>query len=227
MIYFLLGSCLGSFLCVVAQRVPLQQDFIFSRSKCDSCQKVLRPWEMIPLFSCLLLKFRCQRCGGKIPAAFWLAELIYGGLFYFCWLQPTLKEKLIALLWLTTVFLLSLTDWFYFIVEPKILYPLHALLWGMMLYFKQPFYWTTVGTVVLLAAVLLVTLKDSMGLGDWLLLGLWAPWLSPLEFSQLLFAASSCALVFFGLYFLIQKKRLQRLPFVPFLSLGLLLVYFI
>lgn len=227
MFCFFIGSCFGSLLCVIAQRVPLKKDFITTRSQCDHCNNTLRFWELIPIFSYLFLGFRCQRCGRRIPVITWLIEIIYGGIFYFCWVQPTSSMQLIAFLWLTTATLLSLTDYFYFLVEPKILYPLHLLLWSIMFYFHQPFYLSTLSLLMILGVFFWFSLRDSMGMGDWLLLGLWVPWLTIEQFSLLLFVASVSALgVFFVNYFL-QKTHFQRLPFVPFLSLGLFVAYFL
>ncbi|MGX7197863.1 prepilin peptidase [Enterococcus olivae] len=227
MFYFLIGSCLGSFFCVVAQRVPLKQSFLFSRSRCDHCQQSLRSWELIPIVSSLLLRFRCQRCGQSFSRVIWLAELVYGGIFYYCWLQSAFSDQLIAWIWLTTVFLLSLTDLFYLTVEPKFLYPGHALLWGICLYLQLPFYWETLGITLMLAVFFWLYLHYSMGLGDLLLLICWAPWLSPQEFSQLLLTASLLALMAFALHWFIQRERIKQLPFVPFLSVALFLVYFL
>lgn len=227
MIYFLLGSCLGSFLCVVAQRLPLKQDFIFSRSCCDHCRKTLRFWELIPIISGLFLCFHCKRCGKRISFISWLVEIIYGGIFYFCCTQSSTFMQFIALVWLTAATLLSLTDYFYFLVEPKILYPLHLLLWGGMFYFHQPFYVSTFLLLVILGIFFWFSLRDSMGMGDWLLLAFWVPWLTLEQFSLLLFVASLSALIVFLGNYLFRKQPPQRLPFVPFLSLGLFVAYFL
>lgn len=226
MFIFLIGSIFGSFLCVMAQRVPLKQSFVFSRSKCDHCQQALRFWEMIPIFSSLFLRFRCRRCGQRFSRLLFLSEIIYGGILTFCWLQPTRIEQGIALIWLTTLFLLSLTDLFYLTVEPKILYIGHGLLWGVCFYTQQPFYWETIGMLLFIGFIYLAYLKNSMGLGDLLLLTCWAPWLTPSDFSLMLLTASILALMVFGGCFLL-KRSLKQLPFVPFLSLGVFLVYFL
>ena len=67
MLLFYFGCCLGSFLMVVATRLPIGEDFLVSRSHCHHCQKTLRFYELIPLFSILFMKFRCSACQKRIP----------------------------------------------------------------------------------------------------------------------------------------------------------------
>ncbi|GEN92383.1 hypothetical protein TK11N_24870 [Tetragenococcus koreensis] len=66
-------------------------------------------------------------------------------------------------------------------------------------------------------------------MGDLLLLLFWVPWLSPMEIAQLLFVASLTALITYLVISLTTSKQIKtlQLPFVPFLSLGLLIVHFL
>ncbi|KAF1301205.1 prepilin peptidase [Enterococcus saccharolyticus] len=226
MLIFFIGTCLGSFLCVVAQRVPQKKSFMLSRSQCDHCQQVLRSWELIPLLSAVLLRFRCQRCKVRFSSISWWAELIYGGLLLFIWQQPTLSAKLITGVWLTTAFLLTLTDLFYWLVEPRLLYPLHGLLWWIMFYQNQEFHWETLAIVGVLASSLSLFYQHAIGLGDLILLLLWSPWLTLNQFALLVLVASASAIVIFCGYAILRITQI-RLPFVPFLSFGLFVAYFL
>ena len=60
----LLAPVVGSFLGVVARRVPDRREFIWSRSRCESCGAVLAARDMVPLLSWLALRGHCRRCGG-------------------------------------------------------------------------------------------------------------------------------------------------------------------
>lgn len=40
-LYFIIGCCIGSFLCLVAQRLPQGHSIIYPRSHCVNCQHVL------------------------------------------------------------------------------------------------------------------------------------------------------------------------------------------
>ena len=223
MLLFLIGSCLGSFFCLVAQRLPLKRDFLYTRSVCDSCQQSLRFWEMIPLFSSLCLRFRCSRCKQSFSKLLFVAEITYGLLFFFCGTYLSGIEQVLGFFWLTILFILSFTDLFYYLVEPNLLYFGHAIVWLFNLYTQQAFYYSTVLIFLMLVAYYLFHLKDSMGLGDIILIGCWSPWLSPIEFSLLLLLASSLGL----LVLLVLKKMKHPLPFVPFLSFSFFLIYFV
>ena len=48
---FIIGACLGSFFLVVGKRLPINEDVLFSRSRCDKCKKELKWYDLIPIFS--------------------------------------------------------------------------------------------------------------------------------------------------------------------------------
>lgn len=226
MYYFIIGSCIGSFLCVLAERLPVHQPIVIARSQCNHCHRTLKFWEMIPLVSAPLLKFRCRTCHKKISTTYFWGELIYGFIFYFSCTQDSLW---ITLLWLTAIFLLSLTDIYYFTLEPKIFYPTHLSLLGLMLLTHQKIYWNSILCYLLICLLIFLFLKTSIGSGDLLLLAFWVPWLAPIEFALLLLVASSSALIVYALLFIsgIRPVRIIKLPFIPFLSLGLFIAYFL
>ncbi|MCF1586243.1 prepilin peptidase [Tetragenococcus koreensis] len=229
MFYFILGSCFGSFLCVIAERVPISQPFIIARSQCTNCKRTLKFWEMIPILSSLLLNFRCRTCHQKISFTYFTTEILYGFIFLFSFNQSTVGDCLIALYWLTAALLLSLTDIYYLIVEPKIFYPTHLTLVGLLFYLKMPFYWESILLYLFICGIVLLFFREAMGMGDLLLLLFWVPWLSPMEIAQLLFVASLTALITYLVISLTTSKQIKtlQLPFVPFLSLGLLIVHFL
>lgn len=224
MFIFYFGCCFGSFFTVVASRLPLREDFIFSRSCCHHCQKKLAFYELVPLFSILSQKFRCRSCQKKIPTFYFIVELVYGGLFYLAIHQLTLADQLIFGLWVTMAYLLALTDYFYFIVEPRILYPFTFLLWSVAFYFQRPFYYSTFILLLIFALSVYFFFYNYFGFGDCLLLLAWGPWLSLRALAFLLASASISALLLIILKALLKKEVPKQLPFVPFLSFGLVLV---
>lgn len=56
----------GSFLSVLAVRLPRGEDIVVSRSKCRSCGKALSPPELIPIASWLAQGGKCRACGAQI-----------------------------------------------------------------------------------------------------------------------------------------------------------------
>ena len=72
------GCCVGSFLCVVAERSLRGENYVTGRSHCDYCGHKLKWFDLIPLVSWMLLKGRCRYCNKKIGITSFLVELICG-----------------------------------------------------------------------------------------------------------------------------------------------------
>jgi leader peptidase (prepilin peptidase)/N-methyltransferase len=64
---FVPGLAIGSFLGVVAARVPLRRSVMYPGSACMSCETPIRWYDNVPVLSYLLLRGHCRRCGTKIP----------------------------------------------------------------------------------------------------------------------------------------------------------------
>jgi leader peptidase (prepilin peptidase)/N-methyltransferase len=70
----LLGLVVGSFLNVVAYRVPLGRSVIRPRSACPACGHEVRAGDNVPVLSWLLLRGRCRDCGTAISVRYPLVE---------------------------------------------------------------------------------------------------------------------------------------------------------
>ena len=80
-IFFVLGSVLASFYCVLATRLPEGKSIIKPRSHCLQCNHELAWYELIPIFAFLFLKGRCRNCHKRIPFYTFVAEIVTGLLF--------------------------------------------------------------------------------------------------------------------------------------------------
>jgi len=80
---FLIGTAIGSFLNVVAIRLPKRRKFLQlnQRSKCPQCRHVLHTPDLVPIASYLLLRGRCRYCRKPISPQYVLLELITGVTF--------------------------------------------------------------------------------------------------------------------------------------------------
>ena len=94
-------------------------------SHCQGCHQPLL-YELIPVVSILLQRFRCRKCQQPVAKCYLLAELVMGGLTASCFAGLTI-DALILWWWLTSAFTLSLIDYWYLVVEPKILYLVFVL----------------------------------------------------------------------------------------------------
>ena len=69
------GLAIGSFMTVVASRVPAGESVLRPRSRCPSCGAEIRNRDNVPVISYLLLRGRCRSCGARIPARYPALEL--------------------------------------------------------------------------------------------------------------------------------------------------------
>lgn len=75
---FVMGACFGSFLRVAIKRSKEHRSFVTGRSICDNCGCILSWYDLIPLFSYIILRGKCRHCGDKIAVGHFLWELLFG-----------------------------------------------------------------------------------------------------------------------------------------------------
>lgn len=73
------GPFVGSFLGVLADRLPRGQGVVFGRSACRGCGAGLGLRDLVPVLSFALLRGRCRRCGAPIPPWLLYLELAAAG----------------------------------------------------------------------------------------------------------------------------------------------------
>lgn len=85
--FFIYGSCLGSFICAAASRYATHESILFPASHCEACRTPLAYWQLIPVLSYCWLKGRCASCHAPISPQTLLMELGVGWLFT-TWQSP-------------------------------------------------------------------------------------------------------------------------------------------
>lgn len=78
---FIIGACLGSFLCCQVRRLRLKEEgkkSLGKRSVCPFCKHKLKWYENLPILSWLIQKGRCKKCRKKIGVAEILSEILTG-----------------------------------------------------------------------------------------------------------------------------------------------------
>jgi leader peptidase (prepilin peptidase)/N-methyltransferase len=68
------GLLIGSFLNVVAHRLPARMSLSLPASHCPSCETPIKPYDNIPVLSWLILRGRCRSCAEPIAARYPLVE---------------------------------------------------------------------------------------------------------------------------------------------------------
>lgn len=78
---FAFGSCIGSFLNVVIYRLPRDKSLAYPPSACPGCERNIKFYDNIPIFSWLILRGRCRSCQMLITPRYMIVELMTGCLF--------------------------------------------------------------------------------------------------------------------------------------------------
>ena len=239
LILFLFGVSVGSFLNVVADRVPAGKSIVHPPSHCSSCGNMLKPRDLFPIVSYLLLRGKCRYCGHTIGARSMLVELAAGLLFALAFFAFGLTWQLAAALSLSSFYIiLFITDLEQGILPHVIVYPgiglalalaLSSPLTGIMPNFMDSAAGLGVsfGFFFLLWAVPRLFKKSIMGFGDVGMAGLIGASVGfPLVLVALYIAVLAGALTAALLVVFKARKLNQPLQFGPFLaSAGLITLF--
>src|SRR5687768_3632737 len=118
------GLIVGSFLNVVAHRLPLGRSLSHPRSSCPGCATPIRPYDNIPVLSWLALRGRCRACGTAISPRYPLVELATGLL----WLAVVAgldgtREVVLGLILVTALVPITLIDLEHRLIPNRITFP--------------------------------------------------------------------------------------------------------
>lgn len=229
----LLGLAVGSFLNVVAWRVPRKESVSRPRSHCPSCATELANRDNIPVVSWVLLGGRCRTCRVRISPRYPLLELACAALFAATALRFGFDFELPAYLVLAAGLLaLSVIDLEHRLLPNRVVYPtgyaVGLLLVVAALARAEPrrIVWALIGAVGSFALFYLLHFvkPDGMAFGDVRLsfvLGMATGWLDLTFVPLFLFAAFLTSAVIGLLYAALSGKGLKAaIPFGPFMVLG-------
>src|SRR3954471_9422652 len=76
-----MGAVVGSFLNVVAWRLPRGESLVRPGSRCPRCETPIRPWHNVPVLGWLALRGRCADCAAPIPVRYPLVEAMTSALY--------------------------------------------------------------------------------------------------------------------------------------------------
>lgn len=77
-----IGACVGSFLNVVAYRVPLGMSVVWKPSHCPRCGRPIRPYDNVPIFGWLWLGGKCRDCQASISPRYAIVETVMGAVAF-------------------------------------------------------------------------------------------------------------------------------------------------
>lgn len=223
------GLALGSFLNVVAARVPLKRSLVSPPSACMACEQEIAWYDNVPLLSYALLHGRCRSCGARIPLRYPAVELVTALLVAGCvWRFGLSGSAAVAAFFCLALVAVSATDLEHRIIPNRIVVPAGLVVLAANTALHPGPQWA-IGAFgasgFLLAAAL--AYPAGMGMGDVKLAFLMGAALGK-TVPVALFLGVLAAMVP-GIVLLARHGRAARkmgVPFGPFLALGSVVALF-
>jgi leader peptidase (prepilin peptidase) / N-methyltransferase len=227
------GLIVGSFLNVVAYRLPRGESLVHPRSRCPSCGTQLRALDNIPVVSWLALRGRCHHCGAPVSARYPLVELATGALYAaVVATQDDGARIVLGLLLVTALVPITLIDLDHRIIPNRITGPAAIVALVVIAALDTDFLLEAVisavagGGFFFIAAVLY---PRGMGMGDVKLAGVLGLYLGRAVAPAILIAL--VAGVVLGAAIIARKGAVEgrktAVPFGPFLALGGIVAFFV
>jgi leader peptidase (prepilin peptidase) / N-methyltransferase len=223
------GLALGSFLGVVASRVPLRRSIVSPGSACLGCGTAVAWHDNIPLLSFLLLRGRCRHCRASIPWRDPAVELVTALLVTCCVLAFGFTgEAAVAAVGCAALVVLTATDLEHRIVPNRIVLPAAAAVLALHTAVSPSPEWAlaAAGCAGVLFLVALAY-PGGLGMGDVklaLLIGAMLGRTAPLALMLGTLLALVPSVVLFAKHGAAARKL--AIPFAPFLALGAVIALF-
>ena len=217
------GLAIGSFLNVVAARVPLKRSVVSPASACMSCGNELAWYDNVPVVSYVVLRGRCRGCGTSIGSVYPAVELLAALLVAACFLVFGLTgDAFVASFFCLTLVTVSATDLSHRIVPNVVVLPAAAIVLVAQTLLHPSAEWAlgAFGASLFLFLAALAYPK-GMGMGDVklaLLLGAMLGRTVPVAMMVGMISALDPSIVLFARHG--SKARKMGIPFAPFLALG-------
>ena len=213
----------GSFLNVVASRLPAGRSLSTPRSACPNCNAEIRARDNIPVVSWFLLRGRCRDCHAPISWRYPAVELGTALLAAACFAVFGLSlHAFAAAIFCVALVVISAIDIERRIVPNKIVLPASAVVLALMLAWKPSVEWPAAGFgAALFLFVAALVYPAGMGMGDVklaLLLGVAVGRSAPVALMAGMVAALVPSAVLFARHGSAARK--MGIPFAPFLALG-------
>jgi leader peptidase (prepilin peptidase) / N-methyltransferase len=227
LILFPAGMILGSFVSVIAHRLPRGESWVAGRSRCPACGAQIAAYDNVPVLSYVLLRGRCRGCGVRISSRYPLTEISLGALYVGTFLalgDENMGELALGLVLCTLLVAITLTDLDLRVIPNKIV--LAGALAGIAIVaFSDPSSLPdrAIAAVAAGGALFLVVLAypRGMGMGDVKLVAMMGIFLGRAIAPAVLIGFAAGALV--GLAMMAREgtsARKRAIPFGPFLAFG-------
>jgi leader peptidase (prepilin peptidase) / N-methyltransferase len=217
------GLALGSFLNVVAARIPQGRSIVSPPSACMECRAPIAWYDNVPLVSYLALRGRCRACGARIGLRYPAVELLTALLLAGCVLAfGVTLEALVAAFFCAALVAVSAIDVEHRIIPNRIVLPAAAVVLAARTALEPSPEWALAAlgcSLFLFVAVL--AYPAGMGMGDVklaLLLGAALGRAGPVALAVGMLVALVPAAYLLARHGSAGRK--MAIPFGPFLALG-------
>ena len=217
------GLAVGSFLNVVAARMPVRRSIVSPGSACPTCETSLAWYDNVPLVSYLVLRGKCRHCQAAISWRYPAVEAVTALLVAGCGLKFGLSwDFFVAATFCSVLVAISATDLERRIIPNRIVLPAAVVLFAAQTILDPSVQWL-VGGLAAAAFFLIAALAypGGMGMGDVklaLLLGVVLGRTVPVALMAGMLAALVPSFVLLAKHG--RAGRKMTIPFGPFLSLG-------
>jgi leader peptidase (prepilin peptidase) / N-methyltransferase len=223
------GLAVGSFLNVVAARLPAKRSIVRPRSACASCETSIAWFDNVPVLSYVLLHGRCRHCGARIGLIYPAVELATAGLLAGCLAAFGLTlQAAAAAIFCSALVVVTGTDLTHRVVPNPVVLPSTVLVLVLMTAYDPSLEWALAGAgAFLFMLVGALAYPSGLGMGDVklaLLMGVALGRTVPVALLVGMFAALVPSLVLLVRHG--AKARKMAIPFAPFLALGSVVALF-
>lgn len=227
------GAAIGSFLNVVAYRLPRKESLVRPPSRCPGCDATIKAYDNVPVFGWLWLRGRCRQCKTKISPRYPIVEATTAGLAIAVALTQSSAHALVLDFALIAVLVpVALIDFDHRLIPNKITLPAAVLAVALGLVTRpagvpEQLISGLAASTFLLVFVLLY--PRGMGMGDVKLAGVLGLYLGRSVAVALLGGVLVATIV--GAVVMarvgVERGRKTAIPFGPFLALGGVVAMFV
>ena len=221
------GLALGSFLNVVAARVPLKRSIVRPPSACMACGYEIAWYDNVPVVSWIVLRGRCRSCGTGISIRYPAVELATALLVAGCFWRFGLSGRAaVGALFCAALVAVAATDLEHLIIPNRIVLPAAAAVLAAQTTVQPSPEWAIAALGASLGLfVLAIVYPAGMGMGDVKLALMLGAALGKTVLVAIMLGAFSGAL--FGIAIMARGgSRKTKIPFGVFLALGSIVALF-
>ncbi|MCY6484588.1 prepilin peptidase [Clostridium aestuarii] len=223
----LLGLLIGSFLNVCIYRIPREESISYPPSHCTNCGQMIKPYDLIPVISYMVLKGKCRHCGMKISIRYPIIELFTGIVFLLIYSNYGFSIELLKFTILGCfLIVIGIIDFDTTDVYFKV--TMSGILIGVIFLCVYSYYYTyNINSYILGALIgggfisVIILTTHGMGWGDaeiCALIGLYLGW--KLTILAMFLSVILGAVV--GIVLILTKKKSSKdyIPFGPYIAIG-------